>query len=167
MILNKLYSPRSAFKGIAICRCVIDMCNAGSGFHWFSNSAKSAAMPAENARPFMSSPSAQPTGSSLFPRIPVDLHGSWPSTCLAVFPRVRPDAPPPYSFRLAKSNRASSLQAISVIPRALQLAPASLAATTGVKSAAYPTGRLRFTESLASFRFFSFFSLSLAATGTL
>src|SRR5271157_5758005 len=61
-------------------------------------------MPAKNARPFMSSPSASPTGSSLFRRIPVDLRRSWPSTCPAIFPGVRPDALSPYSFRSEKSN---------------------------------------------------------------
>src|ERR1700682_546059 len=48
----------------------------------------------------------------------------------------------PYSFRLEKSSGFA-------IPRAFQLAPASLLATTGVKSAAYSMGRWRFTESLA------------------
>src|SRR5205807_3761366 len=42
----------------------------------------------------------------------------------------------------------SKNQAVSAIPRAFQLALASLAATTGVKSAAYSMGRWRFTESL-------------------
>src|SRR5205807_3162907 len=49
---------------------------------------------------------------------------------------------PRYFFRLEKST-------VSAIPRAFQLALASLAATTGVKSAAYSMGRWRFTELLA------------------
>src|SRR5205807_7899283 len=48
---------------------------------------------------------------------------------------------PRYFFRLEKST-------VSAIPRAFQLALASLATTTGVKSAAYSMGRWRFTESL-------------------
>src|SRR5437660_415698 len=48
---------------------------------------------------------------------------------------------PRYFFRLEKST-------VSAIPRAFQLALASLAATTGVKSAAYSMGRWRFTELL-------------------
>jgi trehalose-6-phosphate synthase len=42
----------------------------------------------------------------------------------------------------------SKNQAVSAIPRAFQLAPDSLPATTGVKSAAYSMRRRRFTESL-------------------
>src|SRR2546429_7025772 len=79
--------------------------------------------------------------SSFLPRIPVDLRGAWPSTGLTIFPGVRPDAMPPYFFRLEKSSGFCH-------PGAFQLALASLAATTGVKSAAYSMGRWRFTESL-------------------
>src|SRR5437764_8498371 len=49
---------------------------------------------------------------------------------------------PPYSFRLEKSSGFCHTGAF-------QLALASLAATTGVKSAAYSMGRWRFTESLS------------------
>src|SRR5947207_4941298 len=48
---------------------------------------------------------------------------------------------PPYFFRLEKSSGFCHTGAF-------QLALASLAATTGVKSAAYSMGRWRFTESL-------------------
>jgi hypothetical protein len=61
-----------------------------------------------------------------------------------ILPGVRPDALTLYSFRLEKSSGFS-------IPRAVQLAPASLPATIAVKSAAYSMGRWRFTESLAIF----------------
>src|SRR5207248_5597135 len=49
---------------------------------------------------------------------------------------------PRHSFRLEKSSGFCH-------PGAFQLALASLAATTGVKSAAYSMGRWRFTESLS------------------
>ena len=89
----------------------------------------------------MSSPSAWPTGSSLSRRIPVDLRrvafdlsGNLSGCPLLTLCRRIPSD--------------SKNQALSAIPRAFQLAPHSLPATTGVKSAAYPMGRWRFTESL-------------------
>jgi hypothetical protein len=104
--------------------------------------AKSAAMPAENATPFTRWPSASPTGSSLFHPTPVEWsRRAWPWSCPAIFPGVRTDALTLYCFRLQKSSPFS-------IPRAFQLAPASLPGTTGVKSAAYSMGRWHFTESL-------------------